>query len=673
MIVYRLTAYRTITWWENPEFSLAAATFGISHPPGGLIPTILGWLASVWVGPASKAFALNLLAGLTAAVTVLLVYILAVGLVRQSGSPAVWPGSSVAPGGTAFGAALGALTLAFAQTIWQHGTYFSPYIFTAFFTILIVAAMVRWWKRASDKDGAWWLFLILMLFGLDFSVHRTNALLLPGLIVWIALRRPRTFLSPPAWLAAIGGLILGLAASLHLIPIALADPAINMGDPSTLSRFWDYVSLKQYGGGWLFNLLPRKAPFWDVQVMDYINGFAVNFLPTSGGAGIVGTLPALLGLTGLFGLWRRNARLAIGLLVLFIMASAGAIVYFNVPDDFFRSMYRHYMPSYVIFGLWMAYGGAMIVILLMQMGPGWRAVGGLLSAVLVIGVPTRQLADNYIRLDGSQNYFCADYGRNLLAGLPEKTILFTFGDNDTFNLWYLQGVEHVRPDVTVVNYWLLNTPWYVAQLRRRDPEVAFLPEVTDSPAIAPHPIQDTTVFVAVPADPVRFAVASPIRLPDSIAVAVKPSIADRYIMASEWILLHMVQTGGWNRPVCFSAAGGESIPSCWKPYLRLEGLSLRIVPIPEVPLNRELLQKNLLEVYAYRGFADKDIFIDDATRTMAANYLGAFLNLASEYVNARDHAAGEKIMARMKRLIPPGRLAPLPPSLQQALRVWGYR
>lgn len=673
MIVYYLTAFRTITWWENPEFALAAATFGIPHPPGGLIPTILGWLVTVFVAPASKAFALNLLAGATAAVTVLLVYVAAVGLVRRVDSPAAWPGSSVAPAATAFGAALGALTLAFAQTIWQYGTCFSPYIFTALFTVLIVTGMIRWWKRAADKDGAWWLFVILLLFGLDFSVHRTNALLLPGLVVWILLRRPRTFLSPKAWLAAVGGLALGLAASLLMVPIASADPVLNMGNVSTLSRLWDYLSLKQYGGGWLFNLLPRKAPFWNVQVMDYVAGLTANFLPTAGGAGIIGVLPVVLGLTGLAGIWRRNARLGVALLVLFVMTSIGAIVYFNVPDDFFRSMYRHYMPSYVIFAIWMAYGGAMIVILLMQMSPGWRAVGGLLSVLLVIAVPGRQLAANHARLDGSRSFFCADFGRNMLAGLPEKAVLFTFGDNDTFNLWYLQGVEHVRPDVTVINYWLLNTPWYVGQLCDRNASLVLPPETADPAAVAPHPMSDTTIMIPVLTDPARFTLAPQTALPDSIAVAVKPSLSNRYIFASEWMLLHMVEAGNWTRPICFSCGGGGSIPSCWLPYLRPEGLTSRIVPIPNVPADRELLRKNLLDVYTYRGFADADAYIDDATRTMAVNYLSAFLNLAADCVNARDQAAAEKIMAQMQKLIPPGRLAPLPPPLQQAIQAWGYR
>lgn len=58
-------------------------------------------------------------------------------------------------------------------------------------------------------------------------------------------------------------------------------------------------------------------------------------------------------------------------------------------------------------------------------------------------------------------------GYNYLNACPPNSILLTFGDNDTYPLWYVQQKEGFRKDVTVINYSLIGFHPYVDMLKRK--------------------------------------------------------------------------------------------------------------------------------------------------------------------------------------------------------------
>jgi hypothetical protein len=57
--------------------------------------------------------------------------------------------------------------------------------------------------------------------------------------------------------------------------------------------------------------------------------------------------------------------------------------------------------------------------------------------------------------------------KNYLNSCDKNAILFTYGDNDTYQLWYVQEKENYRKDVTVINNSLLGLPIYIDMLKKR--------------------------------------------------------------------------------------------------------------------------------------------------------------------------------------------------------------
>ena len=57
--------------------------------------------------------------------------------------------------------------------------------------------------------------------------------------------------------------------------------------------------------------------------------------------------------------------------------------------------------------------------------------------------------------------------KNYLNSCDKNAILFTYGDNDTYQLWYIQEKLGFRKDVTVINNSLLGVPTYAMMLKKK--------------------------------------------------------------------------------------------------------------------------------------------------------------------------------------------------------------
>ena len=623
--VYAATASRTITWWDGSSYPLAACTLGITAAPGSVLLTLLGWVVSRIPLIHPVAFRLNLFAALIAAVLVGLVTWLATRLAAPTGRG---PGAIEAAAG-----AIAGLTLAFSVTVWTYAVQFTPYILSACFTALILVAAMDWWRRAAASDQPARLFLLFLLFGLDFSVHRTNELLLPAALVWIALRRPRAWLRPLNWGAAGGALLLGLSLQLALIPLAARDPAFDMGEPRNLARLWSYVSMEQQGGGFLIRLLPRAADLVHVQLADYVEFLRRNLLAS--GPGLFRLVPVLLAILGwMVALW-NDARRSIGLAVFFLLASLGAVLYFNLPAHYFRSIDRHYLPSLVIAVPWVGVGAGAVLRLTSRLRGIARAGLALVLGALLLVAPLASWSANRRACDLSRTRFAEDYSRDVLEPLPKDAILLTNGDNDTFPLWYLQQVERVRPDVLVVNVSATNAGWYVAQLRRHHPDFSRLLEGTPGTGVPNgRAAADTTVTVPVDAG-ARLDWPSSSAPPRSVRFRLTGEI-----LPQDLVLMDLLRLNRWRRPVYLAVTvARQQLPWLW-PCARLDGMAWCTVPTADPGVwDLERLRRKLTETVRYAGVADTTIVMDSDTRRMCSSYAAALLMLAGAQLERGDPQA----------------------------------
>lgn len=647
--VFALTAFPSITWWDSSNYSLAAATLGITTPPGSLLLTLVGWLVTRLPWPASPARVLNLTAAALAAVIIALVVALALRLLRHSRAPHAAPGTA-----GLIGVTVGVAAFAVTPTLWRHAVKFTPYILTPLLTCVIVWNMLRWWEEADDPAAWRRLLMTGLLFGLDVSVHRTNLLLLPGLFVWIVFRRPRTLREARSWAAGAAGVAAGLSLQLALMPLAATDPLLNAGDPETWRRFYDYVSLAQYGGGFLVQFYPRHAPLWSVQAADLGHQFAANFAWGRGWTLLPGLLPLVLGAAGFVAVARRDRRLGVALVALFVVQAAMTVLYFNIPANFFRPFDRHYLPVFTLFAMMMAVGAGDLACRLAGGALAAPSRSRVAAAFLLAVVPASLFIHNFRATDASRRHFARDFASNLLTSLPRNAVLFTSGDNDTFPLLYLQGAEQVRTDVQIVNLALANTDWYMRQITARDS--TFPLRADDLPDAGVLPWPDSTVTIPVEGTPAGFGLPPDAELPDSIALRTAPTMGGRFILRQDLVLLRVLTENRWRRPVCFTGFSTTAALQWLAPWRRLDGLFWCVVPYEHPPLDRGVLQRTLLEQFSYRGYADPGLPLDDFARTVGRAYRTAFLALAQAQVAAGDEAACRTTRARMLDALPLARL-----------------
>ena len=528
-------------------------------------------------------------------------------------------------------------------------------------------------------------------------------------------------------------ILIGYSSYALIFIRSTADPPIDENDPETVEAFIDYLEREQYGNTPLLTghtysnakgtidrenevFFPRRYStnpqhvrqysqyssdldfFLDYQLNHmYWRYFAWNFIGRDADiqdagwqAGFTETeheenpahnsyyyIPFLLGLFGMLFHFQNDWKRALSVFTLFVFTGIAIIVFLNQTPMQPRERDYAYVGSFFAFSIWIGMGGIGLVELIKEhLNRSKVAAYGLLAVLFCVS-PVLMGVQNFNDHDRSDRYVAPDYAYNLLNSTAPNSILFTNGDNDTFPLWYLQEVEGVRTDVRIVCLSLLNTDWYIKQLRdqwsHESPPLPIsltdeeIDEITQSYSL--H--NPDTLSIAVEKDMLKEAFSGPKAYKSAIGVNpdTTVSIYDEdikfgmpvdsldnkvqwyfegrsagagpdgqqryYTQVQDEVILNILRTNDWLRPVYFANTVSTQSQMNLQSYFRFEGKAFRVVPKRHENATYGWIDPQIhsrrLEKFRFREWNNPDAYFDENIRRMLGNYRFSITELADKY------------------------------------------
>ncbi|MDP8204633.1 MAG: hypothetical protein P9L95_08900, partial [Candidatus Tenebribacter mawsonii] len=390
-----------------------------------------------------------------------------------------------------------------------------------------------------------------------------------------------------------------------------------------------------------------------------------------------------LGFGGAYYHFKKNKHSFAYFFSFIFMVSIAMVFVINLSDTEVRDRDYFFTTAYNFWTVWMAIGSIALIDLVRKKG---KILTGLLI-VIVLALPAINLASQYFIHDRSREYIALDYGQNILNSVEENAIIFTNGDNDTFPVWYAQAVfdpaaieyipptkinnkdiygkmylqttiptketkvliadaleykdnqcSGIRKDVTIANLSLLNTPWYIKQLRDHEGVEFNIPEThidlcQDNPrsALYPRRIYKDTHLKIVGTIP-----------EDEFIVTFKK---DEILYVKDLAVIQIIKDNYGKRPIYFAVTTPDPIGFHY--FLRNEGMVNRLVPIKgKGQYDMERLITNIDSVYSYRGIMDDTIYKDKNMKRLLNNYGAAFMRTSSFAHEKNDYENAIKYMEK---------------------------
>lgn len=718
-ILYAATLAPSTAFWDTSEYIATAHILGIPHPPGNPLFVLLARAWELLLSPLGLPVAvrINLFSAFMSAGAAFFWYLVVHRIlvaftdnetVRRVGAfAAVWVS------GTAF-------------TVWNQSNVNEKVYTVTLFTIALMSWLAFLWRdnveehrgqrnRRFHDDNA--ILVVIFVLALSVGNHLMAFLAAPALFVFLVLVKPRTLASWKLYPLMAGVAVLGLCVQLYLPIRANQDPVINEAAPkceNMVTAVLSSVTMGRYAGDCpdLASALRREqyqkppmtqrmAPF-PAQMANFFQYFDWQWSRSLQGrqgyfAGARMPFTLLFLFLGLWGAWKhyeRDRKSFWYIAVLLFTLSFGLVYYMNFkygyvqqqvkgyPDSEVRERDYFYVITFSVWGLWVGVGLTALWLRLVEALGNRRSM--VLAASPVMALALIPLLTNWKYASRVGDYAARDFAYNVLQSVEPYGVLITNGDNDTFPLWYLQEVEGIRRDVTVIVMSYFNTPWYVKQLRDittpcRTPGAALAdptriicqrpfepdkaPKIYGNPRAPTRPIlqltdvqieQITNSGGIMSTDDMGFeARGMAFRLPPNQEI----------YPAHQFVTLMLQGTWG-DRPIYFAATTNTHLELGLVQQTSRQGLAYKmldpngtanLIPMPADPSIMQFtggyfdLQRNVElmdRVFMFRNMPERAVWSDDATRNIPMQYYYAFAALATVADMRRDQAAVERYTQR---------------------------
>jgi hypothetical protein len=418
-------------------------------------------------------------------------------------------------------------------------------------------------------------------------------------------------------------------------------------------------------------------------------------------------LPFLLGVVGMIWHYKRAKQNDFWtVMLLFFFTGLAIVLYLNQYPYQPRERDYAYAASFYAFAIWIGLGTLALIDAISKKLDG-RTAAILSTVICLLAAPTLMAKDGWDDHNRSHRYTSRDFAHNYLQSCAPNALIFTNGDNDTFPLWYAQDVEGIRPDIRIVNLSLLNTDWYIDQMKRKAYQsdalpISFTHEQYEQGTrdYVPYAegrvdaegyinLKDVMNFIKSEEPNAKVQTQSGVTLSffptkkfmipvDKKAVIaagiVKPEDANKivdtifwdidknYLMKADLMILDMIANNDWTRPIYFAVTVGSENYMNLEPYFQLEGLAYRFVPIKNPRsidpngqtgrVNNDIMYNNMMNKFLWGNMNKEGIYLDQTNMGMTMNFRNNFARLAESLLESGKKDSALKVLDKMNDEMP---------------------